>query len=92
MTDQELQQLQNDLTSIKARNQRVEADKAWETSWSRIVSICMITYIIAAVVMKTIGVQRYFLNAFIPTTGFLLSTLSLPTIKRRWIKKYLDGK
>lgn len=92
MTDQDLQQLHNDVQAIKQRNLRVEADKAWETSLTRIASIGFITYIIAVIVMETIGVENYFLNALIPTVGFLLSTQSLPAIKKRWIKKYLDGK
>lgn len=73
---------------MKQRNLRVEADKAWETSTFRILSICVITYIIAAVVMYFIGVQNVFLNALIPTLGYFLSTQSLPAIKAWWIKVY----
>ena len=90
MIEQELQSLQKDISDIKQRNLKVETDKAWETSLTRIASIGVITYIIAIFVMKTIGVEKYFLNALIPTVGFLLSTQSLPAIKKRWIKKYLN--
>jgi len=30
-----LEELQSEIETIKQRNQRVEADKAWETSWAR---------------------------------------------------------
>jgi len=82
-------QIEKDLVEIKRRNKRVEADKAWETSGARALFIIVITYIIASLVMWVIGVQEYWLGALIPTVGFYLSTLSLPIIKRWWIKKYV---
>ncbi len=85
MNDQEIQQT---LAQLQARNKRVEADKAWETSRFRIGTILVITYVIAALVLYILGVERYYLSALIPTIGFLLSTMSLPIIKRYWIKKY----
>ena len=33
---EELEQLKNEIQQIKERNARVEADKAWETSFSRL--------------------------------------------------------
>jgi preprotein translocase subunit SecF len=86
---QEIQELKKELENIKQRNVRVEADKAWETSLFRKISIAITTYIIASVVMYFIGVSDFLLNALIPTIGYLLSTLSLPFIKDWWIKKYL---
>ncbi len=67
------------------RNKRVELDKAWETSKTRRFVIAVITYSVAALFMYRIGVDNYLLNAYIPTGGYLLSTLSLPQIKRHWI-------
>jgi preprotein translocase subunit SecF len=71
---------------ILERNARVESDKAWETSLTRIGSIALITYICAALVMLVIGVGRPFLSALIPTMGFILSTQSLPFIKKWWLR------
>jgi len=34
--------LEKEVTDIKARNKRVEADKAWETSWSRKIVIAVL--------------------------------------------------
>ena len=85
--EDKIQQLKNDVELIKKRNLRVEADKAWETSMFRILSICVITYVTATAVMYFIGVKNVWLNALVPTLGYYLSTQSLPAIKSWWIKR-----
>ena len=74
-----------DIQSIHRRNARVECDKAWETSKMRRGAIAVLTYVVACFYMSSIGVSDVFLNALIPTGGFLLSTLSLGFIKKFWI-------
>ncbi len=68
----------------------MEADKAWETSIFRIVSITFITYIIATAVMWGIHVEKPWLGALIPTIGYYLSTQSLPRLKENWINNHLN--
>ena len=75
---------------ILQRNSRVEMDKAWETSKTRRGVIAFITYFVAALFMTRIGVGDPWLNALVPTGGFLLSTLSLSLIKTWWVTKYLN--
>ena len=87
--EEKIKQIEKEIESIKARNSRVEGDKAWETSISRIISITIITYIIAVIVFYIIGVRNVFLNALVPTLGFFLSVQSLPILKKWWIKSYL---
>ena len=82
----------NELRAIKERNIKVEADKAWETSWFRIFTLLLITYGISAFILYEIGNQNPFRNAFIPTIGYFLSMQSLPFLKRRWIRNYLSRK
>lgn len=77
--------IKKEINLIKERNRRVEAEKAWETSRFRIISIVVMTYIITAIVFCFIGVKNFMLNALIPTLGFFLSTQSLPFIKKWWI-------
>lgn len=84
--------LQKEIEELKTRNNRVEADKAWETSEFRIFSLTVITYIVAVIVFYLIGTKNYFLNALIPTVGYFLSMQSLPFIKRWWVRKYLGKK
>jgi hypothetical protein len=80
--------IEQDIAELKARNKKVDANKAWETSNTRKLSIVIITYILATIIMWWLGVPAPYLNAIIPTMGFYLSTLSLGIVKTYWIKKY----
>ena len=82
-----LQKVEQEIEVIKQRNLKVEADKAWEISLFRKISIAIATYIVAAIYMYFIGVGNFFGNALIPTLGYILSTLSLPFVKRWWIDR-----
>lgn len=76
------------LEKIEQRNTKVEADKAWETSWTRRFFIALFTYLVISLYMSAIGVNQPLLNAIIPTIGFLLSTLTLSFVKKIWIDKF----
>ena len=76
------------LATIEARNQRVEAEKAWETSWVRVISITIGTYIAATILLWIIGVNNPFLGSLVPALGFLLSTQSLSALKRWWMRQF----
>lgn len=75
------------LEVIEKRNARVEADKAWEVSVFRIVSIMAITYVIAYGAFVVIENDNPIRNAFIPVIGYFLSTQSLPLLKKWWVEK-----
>ena len=82
--------LNKEIEEIKKRNKRVELDKAWETSWTRKICICILTYIV--VVIYSYMVRNYnniFLSSLVPVIGFTLSTLSLNYIRKIWEKKYV---
>lgn len=74
------------LKSIEERNKRVELDKKWEGSPIRIITISMITYIVAVFFLYNINATNPFLSALVPVLGFILSTQSLPFIKKLWLK------
>lgn len=74
------------IIKIERRNKRVEADKAWEISFVRRFFIALFTYLAIGFYLNAILVSRPWLNAIIPTIGFLLSTLTLPFIRRVWEK------
>lgn len=79
--------LNKEIEEIKKRNKRVELDKAWETSWTREICICILTYIV--VVVYSYIVRNYdniFLSSLVPVIGFTLSTLSLKYIRKIWEK------
>ena len=78
--------IEKEIEEIKARNKKVEADKAWETSLFRKILISSFTYIITAIVFYLIGVKNYLASALMPTTGYFLSIQSLPFIKEWWVE------
>ncbi len=81
-----LEQIKKDIQEIKERNIRVEKDKAWETSLFRKTLIAVLTYIIVVLFFTFARLSNPFMNAIVPTLGFLLSTLSVSFIKKAWIK------
>ena len=78
------------LTAIEKRNQRVENDKAWETSWVRKVSVMMLTYLVVVAYLYFVVKISPWINALVPVIGFLLSTLTVSFIKRQWLKRRDD--
>lgn len=80
--------MKKDIEAIKQRNQRVEIDKAWETSKSRKFAIGIITYIIVVIFLYLIKAPYPFLNALVPVIGFLLSTITINFLKKIWIDRY----
>ena len=79
-------QIEKEINQIKKRNKKVESDKSWETSTFRRITIALMTYIIIVLFLWIIKLPNYWLNALVPTAGFILSTLSLPILKKWWIK------
>lgn len=77
--------LEKEINEIKERNKRVELDKKWETSITRRICICVLTYIVVVIYTYLIGrVSNIFLTSLVPVIGFTLSTLSLKGIRKIW--------
>ncbi|MDP3901365.1 MAG: hypothetical protein Q8Q37_00100 [bacterium] len=72
---------------IEQRNQKVEADKAWETSWTRRILLTVFTYLAIGVYMWAIDIPKPWLNAVVPAIALMLSTLTMPFFKKIWLKK-----
>lgn len=76
------------INKIEERNKRVEIDKDWETSWTRRICICVLTYLV--VIVYSYLVRNYdniLLSSLVPVIGFTLSTLSLNLIRKLWQSK-----
>ena len=73
------------LSVIEERNARVQLDKAWEISLLRRGLISGIIYICAVILLNILGHEGAWKHAFVPVMGYVLSTLSLPAIKKLWI-------
>ncbi len=78
------QDVESRIAAIELRNKKVELDKAWEVSWTRRIVISLLTYIVVASYLLSIGNDKPFVNAIVPVVGFLLSTLLLPWFKSVW--------
>lgn len=83
----DIKELEKRISNIEKRNQKVEQDKKWETSLIRRILLITFTYFSIALYMNAIKVINPWLNAVIPSIGFLLSTLTLPFFKKLWINK-----
>lgn len=79
--------VEKELKKIIERNKRVESDKAWETSKTRKIIIAGMTYAIILIFFIIAELPNPFVNALVPTTAFVMSTLGLGFIKDYWIKK-----
>ena len=66
----ELKDLEKEIENIKERNKKVELDKSWETSWTRKLCICILTYIV--VVIYSYMVRNYD-NIFLVNIVYILS-------------------
>jgi len=86
----QIEQIKKDIQEIKEKNTRVEKDKAWETSLSRKILIIILTYIVIVLFFFFANLPEPFLNAIVPTLGFVLSTASIPFFKKIWFGKKLN--
>ena len=82
------QEITEQLNKINERNKKVETDKAWEVSFIRRLFISIVTYIIASIWLWSINELNFLLKAIVPTAGYVLSTLSIPQLKKFWIKSH----
>ena len=87
----EVEQLKTEIKKLKARNQKVEINKALELSLTRKIILMILTYIVIAATLTSIKNPQPFTNAIIPTIALFLSTLSLPILRNIW-QKYIYNK
>lgn len=84
------QTLESRVTQLESRNQRVELDKAWETSWTRRLLLTLFTYFALGLYLWAIGIDRPFLNSIVPAVGFMISTFTMPWLKCKWIDRHVN--
>jgi len=82
-----MEKIEKEIKAIKERNKRVETDKAWETSWTRRICICILTYVVVVCYSWLISkLSNIWLSSLVPVIGFTLSTLSLKLVRKIWEK------
>lgn len=85
--------IEKEIEQIKQRNKKVELDKKWETSFTRRICICILTYIVVVIYSYLIRYfDNIFLSSLVPVIGFTLSTLSVKYIRKIWEKKLNNTK
>lgn len=81
-----MKELEERILKIEERNKKVELDKKWETSFTRRISICILTYIVVLLFSHFINTgNNIFLSSLVPVIGFTLSTLSVSLIRKIWL-------
>jgi hypothetical protein len=73
--------------ALEVRNKRVEADKAWETSWIRRAAIMILTYLVVVFYLYFVVHINPWINALVPVIGFFLSTLTVSLLKHEWLAR-----
>lgn len=81
-----IQEIEQRIQLIEKRNRRVEIEKAWSDSWTRKILVAIFTYLSIALYFQYILEINPWLNAIVPTVGFLLSTLTFSFFKGLWSK------
>ena len=75
------------IEKLEARNKKVEADKAWETSWTRRLLIMVLTYLVVIAYLHFVVHIDPWINGLVPVIGYFLSTLTVSQIKQYWLTK-----
>lgn len=83
----ETNKVRQEINTIKARNKRVELDKAWELSWTRRFITAVMTYVLIVIFMLVTKLDKPFISAIIPTVAYLISASALPLFKKWWINR-----
>lgn len=83
-----IENLEQKIQQIEQRNQRVEADKAWETSWTRRLLLALFTYLAISIYLWAIDLPRPWINAIVPAVAFMISTLTMPWFKKVWLSHF----
>lgn len=77
--------LEDRVAQLEARNKRVEADKAWETSWLRRLAIAGLTYLTVVCYLQFVLHIDPWINALVPVIGYSLSTVTVSRLKTWWL-------
>ena len=78
--------LEERVQKIEERNRGVEQDKAWETSLTRRIILMLFSYLVVAIFFVIIELPNPWLNAIVPALAFLIQQLSMPFLKKLWLK------
>jgi len=82
-----LEELSRRVVALEARNILVDTRKQWESSYTRMFCIIIITYVLIFLYLNySLHVANAAADAVVPAIGFTLSAASLSIIKPVWEK------
>lgn len=79
--------LEERVAQLEKRNKFVEGNKAWETSWTRRLSIMTLTYLVVVFYLRFVVHIHPWINALVPVIGYFLSTLTISRLKKHWLAR-----
>lgn len=84
--------LEGRVAALEARNKRVEADKAWETSWTRTFLLMAISFMVVWCYLRYIAHDTPWKDAILAALGISVSTLTIQIAKNKWLQRYVKNK
>ena len=81
-----MESLEERVARIERRNAAVETDKGWEVSISRRIVIFLFTYLVIGIFLKNIHIEHPWTTALEPALAFMISTLTMPYLKKVWVR------
>ena len=83
--------LEERVEKLELRNRRVESDKAWETSWTRRLSIMLLIYLTIVFYLHFVVHIAPWINGLVPVIGYFISTLTVSKLKAVWKQRNLNN-
>ncbi|MCA9381372.1 hypothetical protein KC678_03845 [Candidatus Dojkabacteria bacterium] len=82
--------LEEKVEKLNLLNRYSEMQDEWDKSLTRIVLVVVFTYLFVVLFMYFLGVENPIINALLPAGAYILSTRTIPYVKKIWIKQYLE--
>jgi hypothetical protein len=79
--------LEERVSKLEARNRKVEADKAWEVSWTRRLALMLLIYVTVVFYLHFVIHIDPWVNAFVPVIGYFFSTFTISFLKKRFVSR-----
>ncbi|HXE10167.1 MAG TPA: hypothetical protein VN554_01955 [Verrucomicrobiae bacterium] len=83
--------LEERVAKLEARNRRVEADKAWETSWTRRLVLMALIYLTVIFYLRFVVHIDPWINGLVPVLGYFVSTLTITFLRQRFTDRQRKG-